>query len=115
MARGDFLRRAGNLAPLGLSHVIRGGRGLTFALLSGWTAYAVAVVIVVASLAAPIFFFGQGIVFPFFGPVAVAWLSCAGAATYQHFFVRRHCGGLNPRSRAISKPSTGPRTKCARR
>ena len=39
--------------------------------------------------AAPIFFFGKGLVFPYFGPAAVAWLSCAGAATYQHFFVRR--------------------------
>jgi two-component system phosphate regulon sensor histidine kinase PhoR len=46
-------------------------------------------VVVVTALAAPIFFFGRGVVFPLFGPAAVAWLSCAGAATYQHFFVRR--------------------------
>lgn len=89
MARGDFLRRAGNLAPLGLSVLFAAGAGLAFALLSGWTAYAVAVVIVVAALAAPTFFFGRGVVFPLFGPAAVAWLSSAGAATYQHFFVRR--------------------------
>lgn len=89
MARGGFLRHAGNLAPLGLSVLFAAGAGLAFALLSGWTAYAVAVVIVVASLAAPILFFGRGVVFPLFGPAAVAWLSSAGAATYQHFFVRR--------------------------
>jgi signal transduction histidine kinase len=28
-------------------------------------------------------------VFPYFGPAAVAWLTSAGAATYQHFFARR--------------------------
>ncbi len=89
MARGDFLRRAGNLEPVGLSLLFAAGAGLAFALLSGWIAYAVAVLIVATSLAAPIFFFGRGVVFPLFGPAAVAWLSCAGAATYQHFFVRR--------------------------
>ena len=89
MARGDFLRRAGNLAPLGLSLIFAAGAGLAFALLAGWAAYAVAVVIVVTSLAAPILFFGRGVVFPLFGPAAVAWLASAGAATYQHFFVRR--------------------------
>ena len=89
MARGGFLRRAGNVAPLGLSILFAAGAGLAFALLSGWTAYAVAVVIVLSSLAAPVFFFNRGVVFPLFGPAAVAWLSSAGAATYQHFFVRR--------------------------
>jgi len=89
MSHGDFLRRAGNLAPLGLSVLFATGAGLAFAVLSGWTAYAVAVVIVVVALAAPILFFGWGVVFPLFGPAAVAWLSSAGAATYQHFFVRR--------------------------
>jgi len=89
MARGDFLRRAGDLAPLGLSLLFAAGAGLAFALLSGWAAYAVAVVIVVGALAAPIFFFGRGVVFPLVGSAAVAWLSSAGAATYQHFFVRR--------------------------
>ena len=89
MARGDFLRRAGDLAPLGLSMLFAAGAGLAFALLSGWTAYAVAAAIVVIALIAPIVFFSRGLVFPLFGPAAVAWLSCAGAATYQHFFVRR--------------------------
>src|SRR6185369_14758039 len=37
MARGDFLRRAGNLAPLGMSVLFAAGAGLAFALLSGWT------------------------------------------------------------------------------
>jgi len=89
MARGDFLERSGDLAPLELSVLFATAAGLTFALLSGYTAYSIAVVIVVSSLIAPILFFRQGLVFPLFGPAAVAWLSSAGAATYQHFFVRR--------------------------
>ena len=89
MARGDFLERSGDLAPLELSILFATAAGLTFALLSGYTAYSIAVVIVVSSLIAPILFFRQGLVFPLFGPAAVAWLSSAGAATYQHFFVRR--------------------------
>jgi signal transduction histidine kinase len=37
----------------------------------------------------PYLSFQRGIVFPFFGPVVVAWLASAGAATFQYFFVRR--------------------------
>ena len=92
MVRGDFLRRAGNLAPLELSVLFAASAGLAFALLSGWTAYACAVAIIVTALAAPVFFFGKGLVFPLFGPAAVAWLASVGAATYQHFFVRRQLG-----------------------
>jgi signal transduction histidine kinase len=89
MARGDFLRPAGNLAPLALSALFAAGAGVAFALLSGWAAYGVAAAIVICALTAPIFFFNQGLVFPWFGSAAVAWLASAGAATYQHFFVRR--------------------------
>ncbi len=89
MASGVFLERSGDLAPLGLSILFATAAGLAFALLSGYTAYTIAVLIVLTSLAAPILFFRQGLVFPLFGPAAVAWLSSAGAATYQHFFVRR--------------------------
>ena len=115
MARGDFLHKAGDLAPLGLSILFAAGAGLAFALLSGWTAYAVAVAIVVTSLAAPIFFFGRGVVFPLFGPAAVAWLSSAVRPPISISSCAANCGGVNPRNRAISKPSTGPRTRCARR
>jgi signal transduction histidine kinase len=89
MARGNFLRRASNLLPLSLSLLFAAGAGLAFALLAGWAAYAVTAIILVIAHLAPIAFFRQGIVFPYFGPAAVAWLSSAGAATFQHFFVRR--------------------------
>jgi signal transduction histidine kinase len=89
MARGDFLHKAGNLAPLGLSALFAAGAGLAFAFLSGWMAYAAAFVILLIAHGAPVVFFRSGIVFPYFGPTAVAWLSYAGAAAFQHFFVRR--------------------------
>jgi signal transduction histidine kinase len=64
--------------------------GLIFGLLSGWTAYLLgAVLLAIASFWMPREFFARGVVFPYFGPVAVAWLSSAGAASYQHFVVRR--------------------------
>jgi signal transduction histidine kinase len=36
----------------------------------------------------PVQFFAHGIVLPYVGPVAVAWLSSIGAATYRHFMIR---------------------------
>lgn len=89
IARGRFLRKASNLAPAGLSIAFAAGAGLAFAFLSGWTAYLAGILILVVAHAAPVILFRQGIVFPYVGPAGVAWLSCAGAATYQHFFVRR--------------------------
>ncbi len=89
IARGDFLRRVGNLPPLGLSILFTAATGLAFAFLSGWAAYGVALATIAVALAGPVYFFRQGLVFPYFGPAFVAWLSSAGAATYQHFFVRR--------------------------
>ena len=89
MVHGNFLGSAGNLSPLGLSILFTIAVGLAFAFLSGWMAYAAALAIIVAAMTAPIYFFRQGLVFPLFGPAFAAWLSSAGAATYQHFFVRR--------------------------
>jgi len=89
MARGRFLRRPSNLAPVGLSIAFAAGAGLAFAFLSGWMAYAAAIAILLIAHIAPVVLFRQGLVFPYFGPAGVAWLSCTGAATYQHFFVRR--------------------------
>jgi signal transduction histidine kinase len=89
MARARFLRRASNLLPLDLSLLFAAGAGVAFALLSGWAAYTTAALVLIGAHVAPVVFFRQGIVFPYFGPAAVAWLSSAGAATFQHFFARR--------------------------
>ena len=63
--------------------------GLTFAFLSGWPAYGLAVLMIGLAAYLPALCFRENIVFPLFEPLAVACLTSAGAATYQHFFVRR--------------------------
>jgi len=89
IVRGRFLRRVGNLAPLALSLAFTLVAGIAFAFLSNWTAYAIALLTLAFALGSPFYFFRQGSVFPYFAPGFVAWLSITGAATYQHFFVRR--------------------------
>ena len=89
MARGQFLQPASDVTALGVSLLYAATAGVAFALLAGWMSYAAAIALLLIAHALPVILFRQGIVFPYFGPVAVAWLSCAGAATFQVFFVRR--------------------------
>jgi len=63
--------------------------GLIFGFLSGWSAYAAAAPLLALAAYVPVLFFRQDLVFPTVASVAVAWLSAMGAATYQHFVVRR--------------------------
>ena len=63
--------------------------GLIFRMLSGWLAYILDALLLAAAVYVPVLFFRHNVVLPAFGPIAVAWLCSAGAATYQHFFVRR--------------------------
>jgi signal transduction histidine kinase len=63
--------------------------GLIFALRSGWQAYVLGALLIAAAFWMPFEFFHHDVVFPFFAPVAVAWISTMGASVYQHFFVRR--------------------------
>jgi signal transduction histidine kinase len=89
LARGRFLTPASDLTVVSLCLLFAAAAGLTFRLLSGWSAYLLGVLLLVAALGLPLEFFRNGVVFPFFAPVAVAWLTTAGAASFQHFFVRR--------------------------
>jgi len=89
MAGGKFLQPASNLNVLGVSLLYAAVAGVAFALLSGWMSYAAAIALLVIAHVLPVMLFRQGVVFPYFGPVAVAWLSSAAAATFQVFFVRR--------------------------
>ncbi len=92
LERGKFLVDASNLAALGFSVAAGVLAGLIFGFLTGWLAYSAAGVLLAAVTAAPYVFFRQGLVFPFFAPLASAWLSAIAAASYQHFVVRRALG-----------------------
>jgi signal transduction histidine kinase len=63
--------------------------GLIFVFVPGWWAYAVDLLLLAAAFWVPYQSFHRGVIFPFFAPVSVAWLASAGAAIFQHFFVRR--------------------------
>jgi signal transduction histidine kinase len=88
LARGRFLKPIGTLAQLSLCILIAAAMGLIFALRSGWQAHALGAVLLGMAHLTPLVFFRNDIVFPFFAPVSVAWLSWVGAFSFQHFFVR---------------------------
>lgn len=89
LERGRFLTNASNLSVAGFCLLTGLLAGLIFALLSGWPAYLLAGALLAAVHATPFVLFRQNIVFPYFAPLASAWLTVAAAASYQHFVVRR--------------------------
>jgi len=89
LARGKFLTDARDGTVLGFCALACVLAGALFAWRSGWTAYLLAAALLVGVHVWPFALFRSGIVFPYFAPVAVAWLSVSGAASYQHFVVRR--------------------------
>jgi len=89
LAHGLFLTEVNGLTLAAVCIGFAVVAGLTFAILAGWPAYLTALALLVAAVYTPYQFFRAGIVFPWFAPVAVTWLCSAGAAIYQHFFVRR--------------------------
>jgi signal transduction histidine kinase len=89
MAHGKFLVPASNSMSLLVCMSLAIAAGLSFWFLAGWRAYALIVPLLAAAhYFLPVQFFAQGIVLPYVAPVAVAWLSSIGAATYRHFMVR---------------------------
>ncbi|MCU1339522.1 MAG: integral rane sensor signal transduction histidine kinase [Bryobacterales bacterium] len=90
MAHGQFLVPATNTTTLAVCGSLALAAGLSFWFLTGWRAYVLIVPILAAAhYFLPVQFFARGIVLPYVAPVAVAWLSSIGAATYRHFVVRR--------------------------
>ena len=89
MAHGKFLVPASNITTLLVCGSLALAAGAIFWLLVGWRAYVVIVpVLAAAHYFLPVQFFAHGVVLPYVAPVAVAWLSSIGAATYRHFMVR---------------------------
>ena len=89
LTRGIFLTDASNLSTFGFCLAAGVIAGAIFAFLSGWRAHLVAGAWLIAAHATPFLLFRQNIVFPFFAPLASAWLTVMAAASYQHFVVRR--------------------------
>jgi signal transduction histidine kinase len=89
IAHGRFLLPARPFTVPLVCAVIAACAGLIFALRSGWQAYALGALLLAAAHWTPVIMFHRDIVFPYFAPVATAWFSTAGAAIFQHFFVRR--------------------------
>lgn len=89
LARGKFLVASRDYVEVIVCGLIAVLAGLIFAFRSGWQAYVVAGLLIGASIEIPVQLFRSNIVFPFFAPLAVAWMTTVGASVYQHFFVRR--------------------------
>ncbi len=100
LAQGQFLIQASDPSVLGYGAVTAALAGLCFALLAGWPAYAVGALLIASAHFIPFILFRGGIVFPYFGLAATAWLSVMGASVYQHFIIRRQLrSSENERSR----------------
>ena len=89
LIHGDYLTRARDYSVLLVSLGIAVAAGLIFGMLAGWQAYAAGAALLAFAHLFPMWLFQRNIVFGFFAPGATAWLCSIGAATYQHFFVRR--------------------------
>src|SRR5581483_7806925 len=89
LARGVFLSDVSNLNVVLLCVAIATLAACAFGLLSGWRAYAMAAILLTAAHTLPFWLFHSHVILPWFAPVATAWLAISGAATWQHFAVRR--------------------------
>ncbi|MGC8793032.1 MAG: CHASE2 domain-containing protein [Bryobacteraceae bacterium] len=89
LAAGQFLRDAPASAGVAFAVALTLAAGAVFWLLSGWPAYTMGVLVIVAAHAVPQWLFTRNVVMPYFSPVLVAWLSVGGAAAWQYFAVRR--------------------------
>ena len=89
LERGQFLTDASASGVLGFCLLTAVLFGLIFALLYGWPAYLFASILLAAVHVTPLLFFREGIVLPYFAPIATAWLTFFAGASYQHFVVRR--------------------------
>ncbi len=89
LSHGEFLVEAPDSSVLLFSLALAAAAGLTFAYRSGWGSYVLGGLLIVTAHAVPFWLFRADIVLSSTPPIAGAWLSVVGAATYQHFVVRR--------------------------
>ncbi|MGH9667200.1 MAG: CHASE2 domain-containing protein, partial [Bryobacteraceae bacterium] len=92
LSQGRFLASAPDHDVLALGLLLCAGAGLIFAFLPGWRAYTLALVLLGLAHVVPVWFFRSGVIFPYFIPVSVAWLSVVGSASYEYFVLRGKLG-----------------------
>jgi signal transduction histidine kinase len=88
IANGDFLVEAPHWTGVAACLGIAALAGLIFWRMPGWLAYVAGGLLLVIAHLLPHLLFRQGIVFPTFAPLLVAWLAVVGAAAYQYFGAR---------------------------
>jgi signal transduction histidine kinase len=89
LATGEFLEPAPDIAVVAFSLLLAAGAGAVFRFRYGWQAYVLGGMVLAIAHLGPYLMFAGRTVFPYFAPVSVAWITVAGAASYQHFVVRR--------------------------
>lgn len=89
IAQQMFLTTAPAWTVISFCAALAAAAGLAFALLAGWQANALAVLLLVTAHGLPFLLFGKGTVFPTAAPVSAAWISIVIAAAWRQFVVRR--------------------------
>ncbi|MGE5488232.1 MAG: CHASE2 domain-containing protein [bacterium] len=89
LAGGEFLVDARESSVVLVCILFAAAGVLAFVLRSGWQAYAIGGVVLLAAHAAPYALFAHGVVFPLVAPLATAWLAAVGAGSWQFTTVRR--------------------------
>jgi len=89
IAQQMFLTTAPAWTVISFCAALAAAAGLAFALLAGWQANALAVLLLLTAHALPFLLFGKGTVFPTAAPVSAAWISIVIAAAWRQFVVRR--------------------------
>lgn len=89
LARGEFLVPASASSILLICAGLAVAIGALFGFLTGWRPYVSALPLLIGAFYLPNLFLHSNVVFPLVAPAAVTWLCAAGAATYQHFVIRR--------------------------
>ena len=89
LASRRFLVDASPSMGLLLGLVLAAAGGATFFFLSGVPAYLTGALLMLAAIAIPHLFFVNGVMFPYFAPVAITWLCVSTAASFAYFLTRR--------------------------
>ncbi len=89
LASRRFLADASLSLGLLLGLVLAAAGGATFFFLSGVPAYLTGAALMIAAIAIPHLFFINGVMFPYFAPVAITWLCVSTAASFAYFLTRR--------------------------